>query len=133
MCSLSVVAGTEPFIDISNQTKLDLHCDDCSVLAELPFPLMHHCTALSSVFVSSNGYVTTDSLDMTSESMQCPDGAMCPFLADWTSDLSTNANVYVGYVGVSPNRVGVISWVDMQFVSDNSSRLVCCSLALADR
>jgi len=124
-CAVSSSVVELPFIDLDSLASvecLDANCTSGPVL--LPFPIYQQCGELSSVWVSPFGFVSetnVTTVELSSWST-CPDGAICPFLADWQH----HNQIYVGAVGTAPERIGVISWIGafMEAEPNSSSSFV---------
>jgi hypothetical protein len=103
----SIVPGTT---DIGN------HCDDCTTMIALPFPVMfYNNTFASGVSVSSNGRLGFTDMDYNWANTCLPDGAGSVndvIFAHWDDLLtnSPNSGIYTSVSGSAPNRAFNIEW-----------------------
>jgi len=102
----SIIPGT---LDTGN------HCDDCTTLVTLPFPVPVYATPFTSAYVSSNGNIQFNT-DNGGFSMGCTplpinglDRAFIPYQDDLRTDESGDG-IFTAVVGSAPNRQFIIEW-----------------------
>ena len=94
--------------------------DDLSVRRELPFDFVFFGEPYSRVKIDSNGLIGFGYDPMQAESAVNPNDPLPSprvnrVIAPWWDDLNPDRSgaVYFGTEGIAPNRIGVISWVDV--------------------
>jgi uncharacterized repeat protein (TIGR01451 family) len=100
----TITPGT---IDIGN------HCDDCTSVVALPFPVTFYDQTFSSALVSSNGRLAFVSTDASPANVCLPDGASSNAIMAFWDDLRTDGTgqgVFVATLGTAPARTYVIEW-----------------------
>ncbi len=116
----SVATGSATFIEGAT-TDVGNHCDDCSSVVALPFPVSFYGTVYNSCNVGSNGWIdfTTPHAAGFYTNVCLPtttaNGAFGPaILAFWddgyTSGTAQGQGIFTQTVGDAPNRQFVIEW-----------------------
>lgn len=90
-----------------------IHSDDATVSVALPFPVSFYNVAYSSMWVSSNGYITFGSGDSTYSNYSFPVSGQ-PRIAPFFDDLYPNSTSTILWQvkGSAPNRRLIVQWHD---------------------
>src|SRR4029079_14849382 len=81
---------TDPFVDASSGADLGVHADDGFAPVSLPFPFSLYGQPLTTLYVSSNGFISSGSAEadgyfnVTIPTAAVPNGLIAPFWDDLT-------------------------------------------------
>jgi hypothetical protein len=122
-------------------------CDDCTLTVALPFPVVINCLSskvsandFGKIIIASNGWISFSSVSQPTgaasytPSLPVPDGLIAPFWTDWWGPgTGTGAQapgvIYMGTSGTAPNRILVVSWVNMVHYFNRNSKVISTSNA----
>ncbi len=100
------------------------HCDDCTTLLTLPFPIALYGQSYTSAFASSNGVFEFGSSDSAFGNAPLPvaifDHAVVPYWDDLITS-QTGGGVFTSVTGVAPNRVYNVEWRAQVLNSGNAN------------
>ncbi len=100
-------------VPVPNPTDVGNHCDDCSTLVQLPFPVKLYNGTFTAAYVTSNGQLDFTSPDADYASAALPDpNAADAIFAHW-DDLRTdasNSGIFMGSSGSVGSRTLYIEW-----------------------
>ncbi len=97
-------------------TDIGLHCDDCTQLISLPFPIkVYDRTFTSTAVVDANGNIQFDSNDSNPFNTSVASPTMfrytaLPFWDDLVTDFPAGSGVFTSLTGTTPNRVFTVEW-----------------------
>jgi len=95
-------------------TDIGNHCDDCTTLVALPFPVTLYGTAYTSLRVSSNGTMQFTTNDSSYANACLPQVAtlgvaICPHWDDLLTDAAGDG-IFTSVRGSAPNRIFNVEW-----------------------
>lgn len=111
------------WIDPTNHTHLSISSlDDAEAALHLPFNLTYFCQLYSTVYVNTNGFVSFRSFSgsgiLSENESPIPPLITAVLWDDWSPN--KNGDIYESTLGASPDRILVVSWVDLQHFNGNS-------------
>ncbi len=107
-------AGTGTLVP--GTTDIGNHCDDCTTVLPLPFPVPFYAQYYTSASVSSNGRLGFTTVNPLSGNVCLPDLAVTNVIAALWDDLDTSTTgcascgIFTSVTGLYPNRVFNIEW-----------------------
>ncbi|GIF23735.1 hypothetical protein BJ973_004346 [Actinoplanes tereljensis] len=110
-------------------TVLALTGDDVALAVTTPFPVLLHGLSFSSVYVSTNGFLTfgtnstgtARSVNQAMPTAGAPDSVVAPFWDDLEVDAS--ASVLTKVTGTAPNRTWIVEWRNVKFRPSGPDRI----------
>ena len=109
------------WINPTSMTPLILGDDDFSGAQAIPFTFTFYGQPKTQLFVSSNGLLSFDTAGLSAYELiflnrdmpdpTAPNDIIAPLWDDL--DPSAGGSIYIGTVGTAPNRIFVVSWVDV--------------------
>jgi subtilisin family serine protease len=108
------------WVPTNGMTSISLTDNGVSSPVALPFVFRYYGRTYSQIYVGANGLLgvtnfglsSTANLDLPTSA--APNGIVCPYWDDLNPDLG--GSVWVGSVGLAPNRKAVVSWVAVPHV-----------------
>jgi hypothetical protein len=101
----------------NGMTSLTLANDGVSTAQTLPFSFNYYGKNYSQIYVGANGLIGFTSAGLTNglngdlPSTNTPNATIYPFWDDLNP--ASGGQIWIGFVGASPNRKAVVSWVDV--------------------
>ncbi|GII32892.1 hypothetical protein Pmi06nite_63340 [Planotetraspora mira] len=117
-------SGTEAYV--AGTTKQPLTSDDAGQVITLPFSFPFYGTSYTSGTISTNGFVTFGSTDISQNNGSLPSGATPngAVYAYWDDLLlDSQSGVYTATIGTAPKRTFVVEWRDARFYDDVNQRI----------
>ena len=111
-CEYSTITGTGSIVP--GTTDIGNHCDNCSTLITLPFPVSLYMLPITEILVTSNGSLSvSDDHGYFGTSCPLPDPNLGLAVLAYQDDLRTdgpNDGIFTLLTGTAPNRVFNIEW-----------------------
>ncbi|PYJ01081.1 MAG: hypothetical protein DME25_18975, partial [Verrucomicrobia bacterium] len=110
-------AAAFDWVPTNGMTSIELTDDGVSPARPLPFALDFYGQPYGQIYVGANGLIGFTNYDLSSSanadlpSAAFPNAILCPFWDDLNPALA--GSVWMGIIGLAPNRKAVVSWVDV--------------------